>query len=92
VVRALEKPARETAPGRRSRELGYRILRVFASGAGKPAGQRVLNLSQRKIMQETITLAVFVPFAVLYMKQPIKLDSLWAGVCLLGAVYFMFRA
>ena len=54
-------------------------------------GYTSLNLSQLKIMQEVITLSVFVPFAVLYMKQPIKLDFLWAGVCLMGAVYFMFR-
>ena len=51
-----------------------------------------LELSQLKIMQEIITLAVFVPFAVLYMKQPVKLDFLWAGLCLMGAVYFIFRA
>ena len=55
-------------------------------------GNTVLNLSQLKIMQEVITLGVFVPFAILYMKQPIKLDFLWAGVCLMGAVYFIFRA
>ncbi len=55
-------------------------------------GNTVLNLSQLKIMQEVITLTVFVPFAVLYMKQPVKLDFLWAGVCLMGAVYFIFRA
>jgi uncharacterized protein len=55
-------------------------------------GNAVLNLSQLKIMQEVITLAVFVPFVVLYMKQPIKLDFLWAGFCLMGAVYFIFRA
>jgi len=54
-------------------------------------GYTTLNLSQLKIMQEVITLSVFVPFAVLYMKQPIKLDFLWAGLCLMGAVYFMFR-
>ena len=54
-------------------------------------GYTSLNLSQLKIMQEVITLSVFVPFAVLYMKQPIKLDFLWAGLCLMGAVYFMFR-
>jgi uncharacterized protein (DUF486 family) len=52
----------------------------------------VLNLSQLKILQEVITLAVFVPFAILYMRQPIKLDFLWAGLCLMGAVYFIFRA
>lgn len=51
-----------------------------------------LSLSQLKILQEAITLVVFVPFAILYMKQPIKLDFLWAGLCLVGAVYFIFRA
>ena len=55
-------------------------------------GNSVLNLSQLKILQEVITLGVFVPFAILYMKQPIKLDFLWAGFCLMGAVYFIFRA
>jgi uncharacterized protein len=54
-------------------------------------GFSVLSLPQLKIMQEAITLAVFVPFAVLYMKQPIKLDYLWASLCILGAVYFIFR-
>ena len=51
-----------------------------------------LNLSQLKIVQEVITLSVFVPFAIFYMHQPIKLDYLWAGASLLGAVYFIFRA
>ena len=50
-----------------------------------------LTLPQLKIVQEVVTLSIFVPFAVLYMKQTIKLDFLWAGLCLLGAVYFMFR-
>jgi len=54
-------------------------------------GYTVLSLGQLKIMQEVITLAVFVPFAVLYMKQPFKLDFLWAGLCMIGAVYFVFR-
>ena len=54
-------------------------------------GFTVLSLGQLKILQEVITLAVFVPFAVIYMQQPIKLDFLWAGLCLMGAVYFMFR-
>ncbi|HEY9103057.1 DMT family protein [Chitinimonas sp.] len=54
-------------------------------------GFHVYNLAQLKIMQEVITLAVFVPFAVFYMQQPFKWDFVWAGVCLLGAVYFMFR-
>jgi uncharacterized protein (DUF486 family) len=56
------------------------------------AGAQALNLGQLKIAQEVITLCVFVPFAVLYMKQPLKLDFLWAGLCLMGAVYFVFRA
>jgi uncharacterized protein (DUF486 family) len=55
-------------------------------------GYGTLSLSQLKIIQEVITLSVFVPFAVFYMKQPFKLDYLWAGLCLLGAVYFMFRS
>lgn len=55
-------------------------------------GFTVLSLAQLKIMQEVITLAVFVPFAVFYMQQPVKLDFLWAALCLLGAVYFMFRS
>ena len=50
-----------------------------------------LSLAQLKIMQEVITLAVFVPFALYYMRQPIRLDFLWAGLCLMGAVYFAFR-
>jgi uncharacterized protein len=54
-------------------------------------GYTVLNLAQLKILQEVITLLVFVPFAVFYMKQPFRLDFVWAGLCLLGAVYFMFR-
>ena len=55
-------------------------------------GHAQLSISQLKIMQEVITLSVFAPFAVIYMKEPLKLDYLWAGLCLLGAVYFMFRS
>lgn len=55
-------------------------------------GYTALSVGQLKIMQEVITLAVFVPFSVLYMQQPLKLDYLWAGLCLLGAVYFIFRS
>src|SRR4051794_13610600 len=50
-----------------------------------------LSLAQLKIMQEVIALAVFVPFAILYMDEPVKLDYLWAGLCIVGAVYFIFR-
>ena len=54
-------------------------------------GNEVMNLGQLKILQEVIALLVFVPFAVFYMKESPKLDYLWAGLCILGAVYFMFR-
>ena len=55
-------------------------------------GFTTMSLAQLKIMQEVITLAVFVPFAIYYMNQPIKLDFLYAGLCLLGPVYFIFRS
>jgi uncharacterized protein (DUF486 family) len=54
-------------------------------------GHQTLNVGQLKILQEVITLAVFVPFSVLYMKERIHLDYLWAGLCVLGAVFFIFR-
>ena len=63
------------------------LLQVPANRIGYTA----LSLAQLKILQEVITLTVFVPFAMLYMGQPIKLDYLWAGLCMLGAVYFIFR-
>ena len=55
-------------------------------------GYTQLTLPQLKLLQEVITLAVFIPFALFYMRQPVKLDFLWAGLCLMGAVYFMFRS
>ena len=55
-------------------------------------GYTTMDLGQLKILQEVITLSVFVPFAVLYMKQPLRLDFLWAALCLVGAAFFMFRA
>jgi uncharacterized protein (DUF486 family) len=55
-------------------------------------GYTELSLGRLKVLQEVITLAVFAPFAVFYMQQPIKLDYLWAALCLVGAAYFMFRA
>ncbi|HPF27574.1 MAG TPA: DMT family protein [Steroidobacteraceae bacterium] len=55
-------------------------------------GYNALSLGQLKILQEVITLSVFVPFAVYYMKEPLKLDYVWAGLCILGAVYFIFRS
>lgn len=55
-------------------------------------GYTQLSLPQLKILQEAITLAVFVPFALFYMDQPLKLDYLWAALCIMGAVYFIFRS
>jgi len=55
-------------------------------------GYAMLSLAQLKILQEVLTLAVFVPFAMLYMREPIKLDYLWAALCLVAAVYFVFRS
>lgn len=55
-------------------------------------GYTTMNLPQLKILQEVITLSLFVPFALFYMNQPLKWDYLWAGLCLLGAVYFIFRS
>jgi uncharacterized protein (DUF486 family) len=54
-------------------------------------GYGTLSLGQLKIMQEAITLTVFIPFAVLYMRQPLRLDFLWAALCICGAVFFIFR-
>ncbi|MEA3300571.1 MAG: DMT family protein [Pseudomonadota bacterium] len=54
-------------------------------------GHRVMSVGELKILQEVITLSVFVPFAVFYLREPLKLDYLWAALCMLGAVYFMFR-
>ncbi len=54
-------------------------------------GASVYTVPQLKILQEVITLIVFVPFAVVYLGQPVKLDFIWAGLCMVGAVYFVFR-
>jgi len=63
------------------------LLQVPANRIGYTA----MTLPQLKIMQEAITLTVFVPFVVFYMRQPLKLDYLWAALCIMGAVYFVFR-
>jgi uncharacterized protein len=63
------------------------LLQVPANRIGYTA----LSLGQLKILQEVITLAVFAPFALLYMQQPLRLNFLWAGICLVGAVYFIFK-
>jgi uncharacterized protein (DUF486 family) len=63
------------------------LLQVPANRIGYTA----MSVGQLKVMQEVITLSVFVPFSVFYLREPLKLDYLWAGLCLLMAVYFMFR-
>jgi len=86
------------------KELGHRpwLVAAFASWGialfeyllqvpANRIGYTVLSLPQLKILQEAIALVVFVPFAVLYMRQPVKLDYLWSALCMLGAVYFAFR-
>jgi uncharacterized protein len=70
---------------------GIALMEYLFQVPANRIGYTALSLSQLKILQEVITLSVFVPFAIFYMQQPIKLDFLWAGLCLLGAVYFMFR-
>ena len=70
---------------------GVALMEYLFQVPANRIGFTVMSLGQLKILQEVITLAVFVPFAVFYMQQPLKLDFLWAGVCLMGAVYFMFR-
>jgi len=70
---------------------GVALLEYLFQVPANRIGFTVLSLAQLKILQEVISLTVFVPFAVMYMNQPLKLDFLWAGLCLMGAVYFMFR-
>lgn len=64
------------------------LLQVPANRIGFQGG---MNLGQLKILQEIITLSIFVPFAVLYMNQPLRIEYLYAAICLLGAVFFIFR-
>lgn len=71
---------------------GIALIEYLFQVPANRIGFTQLNLAQLKILQEVITLAVFVPFAIYYMQQPIKLDFLWAALCLMGAVYFIFRS
>ena len=70
---------------------GIAFLEYMFQVPANRIGYTVLSVGQLKIMQEVITLSVFVPFSLLYLKEPLKLDYLWAGLCLMGAVFFMFR-
>jgi len=71
---------------------GIAFFEYMLQVPGNRIGYTALSVGQLKILQEVITLSVFVPFAMLYLREPLKLDYLWAGLCLLGAVYFMFRS
>jgi len=70
---------------------GIALFEYLLQVPANRVGYTMLSLGQLKILQEAITLAVFVPFALIYMKQPLRLDFLWAALCICGAVYFIFR-
>ena len=71
---------------------GIALFEYLLQVPANRTGYTVMNIGQLKILQEVITLSVFVPFAFLYLKEPLKLDYLWAALCILGAVFFMFRS
>lgn len=70
---------------------GIALLEYLLQVPANRIGYSVLSIGQLKIIQEVITLCVFVPFSLLYLKEQLRLDYLWAGICMAGAVYFMFR-
>jgi uncharacterized protein (DUF486 family) len=70
---------------------GIALFEYLLQVPANRVGYTVLTLPQLKILQEVITLSVFVPFVMIYMRQPLKLDYLWAALCIMAAVYFVFR-
>ncbi|MCA9144871.1 MAG: DMT family protein [Planctomycetaceae bacterium] len=70
---------------------GIALFEYLMQVPANRVGHQVMTLGQLKILQEVITLSIFVPFSILYMKEKITLDYLWAGMCLLGAAFFIFR-
>jgi uncharacterized protein (DUF486 family) len=70
---------------------GVALFEYLVQVPANRIGYQRLSLAQLKIIQEVVTLSVFVPFAVFYMRQPVNINFLWAGLCLIGAVFFMFR-
>ncbi|MBN2216433.1 MAG: DMT family protein [Pirellulales bacterium] len=70
---------------------GVALFEYLIQVPGNRIGFRVMNLGQLKILQEVVTLSIFIPFSVLYMKEPLRQDYFWAGLCILGAVFFIFR-
>ena len=71
---------------------GIAFFEYMLQVPGNRIGYTVLSIGQLKLIQEVITLVVFVPFTVYYLKEPLKLDYLWAALCILGAVFFVFRS
>ena len=71
---------------------GIALFEYLLQVPANRAGYAVMSVSQLKILQEVITLSVFVPFAYLYLREPLQLDYLWAALCILGAVFFIFRS
>jgi uncharacterized protein len=71
---------------------GIALFEYLLQVPANRVGYTVMSVGQLKILQEVITLSVFVPFAFYYLREPVKLDYLWAALCLLGAVFFMFRS
>lgn len=71
---------------------GIAFFEYMLQVPGNRIGYTVLSVAQLKILQEAITLTVFVPFALFYLKEPLKLDYLWAAFCIVGAIYFIFRS
>jgi uncharacterized protein (DUF486 family) len=71
---------------------GIALFEYLLQVPGNRIGYTVLSVGQLKLIQEVITLTVFVPFAMYYLKEPLKLDYLWAALCILAAVYFVFRS
>ena len=71
---------------------GIAFFEYMLQVPGNRIGHAVLSVAQLKILQEAITLTVFVPFAYFYLKEPLKLDYLWAALCIMGAVFFLFRS
>ncbi len=70
---------------------GIALLEYLLQVPANRIGYTALSVGQLKVMQEVITLSIFVPFSLFYLREPLKLDYLWAGLCLMLAVYFMFR-
>jgi uncharacterized protein len=91
LVRAPEEPASSPWWVAALVSWGIALFEYLLQVPANRIGFRVMSLGHLKIMQEVFTLSVFVPFAVLYMGEPLKLDYLWAALCIMGAAYFIFR-